>query len=223
MLRVFKPTSPMNLGTWVLSVSGAADTAVVACEVLGVMPRLQLAASATSAALGPALCTYTAVLLSDTSVPVWYAARRELPFAFAGSALASAGAAATLVARGRDAGPARRAVTVGAAIEIAAMSRMERRLGMVGEVYHEGRAGMYARIAKGLTGAGAAIATLAGRRRGPAMAAAAMVLGGSAAERFAVFHAGKQSAQDPRYTVEPQRSRREELGGAGAADAPQRR
>ena len=36
------------------------------------------------ALLGPALATYTAVLLADTAVPAWHEARRELPFVFAG-------------------------------------------------------------------------------------------------------------------------------------------
>jgi hypothetical protein len=33
------------------------------------------------------------------------------------------------------------------------------------------------------------------------------MLAGSMCERLAVFHAGYQSAADPRYTVEPQRRR----------------
>ena len=40
--------------------------------------------------LGPALATYTAVLLANTAVPAWHEAHRELPFVFAGSAAAAA-------------------------------------------------------------------------------------------------------------------------------------
>ena len=73
-------------------------------SVAGVAPRLRCAAEATSALLAPALCTYTAVLLVATPpFPVWHEARRELPFVFAGSAAASAGAAATLVTPAADA------------------------------------------------------------------------------------------------------------------------
>ncbi|MDE3205312.1 MAG: polysulfide reductase, partial [Acidobacteriota bacterium] len=49
---------------------------------------------------------------------------------------------------------------------------------------------------------------LAGRRSRLASAAAgACLLAGSALTRFGVFQAGMQSAEDPRYTVEPQRER----------------
>jgi hypothetical protein len=36
------------------------------------------------------------------------------------------------------------------------------------------------------------------------------LLAGSAATRFGIFHAGQQSAADPRYTVIPQRNRLEQ-------------
>src|SRR5919206_1182670 len=40
MLRVFKPTSPMNLGTWILTSFGPAVGIAAASDVLGVFPRL---------------------------------------------------------------------------------------------------------------------------------------------------------------------------------------
>ena len=40
---------------------------------------------------GPALSTYTAVLVADTAIPAWHEARRELPFVFAAGAAMSAG------------------------------------------------------------------------------------------------------------------------------------
>ncbi|MER6907153.1 polysulfide reductase, partial [Streptomyces flaveolus] len=49
-----------------------------------------------------------------------------------------------------------------------------------------------------------------GRRRAPAALAGAALLAGSAALRFGVFHAGVASAEDPRYTVVPQRERLED-------------
>ncbi|MGH9266250.1 MAG: NrfD/PsrC family molybdoenzyme membrane anchor subunit, partial [Acidimicrobiales bacterium] len=45
------------------------------------------------------------------------------------------------------------------------------------------------------------------RSRAAAVAAGAALLAGSACTRFAIFHAGVQSAADPRYTVVPQRAR----------------
>ena len=92
MLRVIKPTSPMSLGSWVL---GASSTAIAFANVrthLGCFPRLGRLAGAT-AVLGPALSTYTDVLMADTAIPVWHEARGELPFVFAAGAAMSAGSA----------------------------------------------------------------------------------------------------------------------------------
>src|SRR5215212_7214165 len=80
MLRVFKPTSPMSVGTWVLSAFGSTTGIAAAHDLLG-LP----------------LATYTAVLIADTSVPVWHEARRELPLVFAASSAATAGAAAAIL------------------------------------------------------------------------------------------------------------------------------
>jgi formate-dependent nitrite reductase membrane component NrfD len=213
MLRVFKPTSPMSVGTWVLTATGGATTAGAACELLGVLPRAQRAAEISSALLAPALCTYTAVLVADTSVPVWHEARHELPFVFAASAAASAGAAATLATGAGSAGPARRLAALGAGLGLVATTVMERRLGSLSEPYHAGRAGRMARASKALHGVGAALVTVSGARRARgARLGAALVLAGSACERLAILDAGSQSAADPRFTVESQRDRR---GGHG--------
>jgi hypothetical protein len=133
---------------------------------------------------------------------------RELPFVFAGSAGASAGAAAVLATPVADAGPARRLVVAGALLELGAAQTMERRLGELGEPYHQGPAGRLARLAKACTASGAGLVALGGgRRRVVTAAGAALVLAGSAYERWAVYKAGFQSARDPRYIVEPQRAR----------------
>ncbi|MDQ3456389.1 MAG: polysulfide reductase, partial [Actinomycetota bacterium] len=58
---------------------------------VGRHPRLGRLAGAGATVLGPAMTTYTAVLLAATAVPGWHEAHRELPFVFARSALASAG------------------------------------------------------------------------------------------------------------------------------------
>ena len=149
------------------------------------------------------------MLLSDTAVPVWHEARRELPFVFAGSAAASAGAAAVLVTAPRDAGAARRLAGIGAVTELVASLTMERRLGPLGTPYRERAAGTCMRAAKGLTAVGAALddaPPARGTGRGPASARACSLAGG-ACLRFAVLAAGTQSAADPSSTVEPQRRR----------------
>ena len=75
----------------------------------------------------------------------------------------------------------------------------------------EGTAGKLAWAAKAATSAGAALLGLRGRRsRAASVLGSALVLGGEVALRWSVFKAGFQSARDPRYTVEPQRARRDE-------------
>ena len=81
-------------------------------------------------------------------------------------------------------------------------------MGLTVEPLHTGRAGRYERASQLLTVAGAAVAaSVAGRSRAASVLAGAALVAGSAAKRFAVFHAGQQSAGDPRYTVVPQRQR----------------
>jgi hypothetical protein len=207
MLRVFKVTSPMSVGSWVLFVSGGASTTAVLLERLGILRRVKVAAEAVSFLTGPPLATYTGTLLADTAIPVWHEARRELPWLFGASAAASAGAATTLFA-GEEAGPARRLAVLGAAGALGLKEVMQRRLGFVGEVYKQGAAGRFGRLSKGLTAAGAAVLAARGRRSRPvAIAGSTLVLAGELALRWSVFKAGFQSARDPRYTVIPQRER----------------
>lgn len=207
MLRVFKPTSPMSLGAWVLSSFGAAVCIAAIADVLGIFPRLGRAAGTLAALLGPVLSTYTAVLVADTSVPVWHEARRELPLVFAGSSAASAGAAAIILTPVDGAAPARRLLLGGAAVETAASEMMKRRLGELAEPYEKEEAGRYEKLATALTVAGAVITALAGRKRGRAALGGALTLGGAAAKRWSIFKAGFQSARDPKYTVKHQRER----------------
>jgi Polysulfide reductase len=207
MLRVFKPTSPMSMGSWILSAFGASVPLVLAHELTGAFPRLDRLGRLGAGLFGPPLATYTAVLVADTAIPVWHEARRELPFVFAGSAGASAGAAAAVLTPARFAGPARRLAIAGAVLETAATQVMEHRLGELAEPYRSGRAGTLAKAAKTLTTGGAALMAWRGRRRPAAVAAGSMLLAGAVCERWTVFRAGFQSAADPKYTVGPQRER----------------
>jgi formate-dependent nitrite reductase membrane component NrfD len=208
MLRVFKVTSPMSVGSWILFVSGGASNTAAALELFDVLKPVKWLAELVSFASGPPLATYTAALLANTSIPVWSEARDELPFLFGSSAAASAGAAAAMVTPTQDAGPARRTAIGGAALELGLMQLMEKRLGFVGEVYKQGEAQRYGRISKACVAAGAGLLALAGRRsRAAAVTGGALLLAGELALRFAVFKAGFQSARDPRYTVLPQKER----------------
>jgi hypothetical protein len=205
MLRVFKVTSPMNVGSWILAFSGTATGVSAGAHLLG-LRRLRNAAEHVSAVLGMPLAGYTGVLLADTAVPVWHEARFELPLVFAASGAASAGAAAA-IAVPDVAGPARRIAVAGAIAQNVSTQVMQRRLGALGEPYEQGAAGRFDRLAKGLSLAGAAILGLAGRRRAGATVGGGLLLAGEVCLRWSVFKAGFQSARDPRYTVEPQRER----------------
>jgi formate-dependent nitrite reductase membrane component NrfD len=208
MLRVVKVTSPMNIGSWFLLVSGGASNTAALLELLGRLKPVKLLAEAVSALSGPLLATYTGVLVADTAVPVWHDGRHELPWIFGASAAASAGAASCLFVRPEDAGPARRVAVAGVLAEGALMQLMELRLGKIGEVYRQGEAGKFSRTAKGLATAGAALLARRGKKsRTALMLGGALVCAGELCVRWAVFKAGFQSARDPRYTVEPQRNR----------------
>ncbi|MFG2858727.1 NrfD/PsrC family molybdoenzyme membrane anchor subunit [Streptomyces mirabilis] len=205
MLRVFKPTSPMSMGSWLLSVYGPAAGAAALSAVTGRLPRAGATATAGAALLGPVLASYTAVLAADTAVPGWHGAHRELPYLFTASAAAAASGMALIVAPPRESGPARCAAVLAAAAEGVVTEAAERRLGMVAETWREGRAGTLLRTARALTLAGAATAALAGGRSRPtAVVSGLALLAGSVCTRFGVFTAGIASAEDPKYTVVPQ-------------------
>jgi hypothetical protein len=220
MLRVAKPTSPMSMGTWILSGFGGLAGAAAVAEAAPLLPRrgplglvrkllppAGAAAGLGAAALAPALATYTAVLLADTSTPSWHAAYPELPFVFAGSAMASGAAVGMIAAPAEQAGPARRMAVIGAGLELLQAHRVETGKGLLSEPYRKGRAGKWLRYARTLTAAGA-LGALAGRRsRTLSVLSGMALLAGSTLTRFGVFEAGIVSAEDPKYTVVPQRER----------------
>jgi hypothetical protein len=208
MLRVIKPTSPMSLGTWALTGFGGSAGLAVASDVLGFSGARRFFGGLT-ALLGLPVATYTAVLIADTSVPVWHEARRELPFVFASGAAASAGAVAALMTPVQQAGPARRLAIGGALAEVGAVALMKRRLGrFMSEPYDKGKAKRHGSLSKAFLGAGAGLLALAGQRSQSAtVAGSAMVLAGAIFERWSIFRAGFQSARDPKYTVTPQREK----------------
>jgi formate-dependent nitrite reductase membrane component NrfD len=199
MFRVVKVTSPLNLGSWVLLLSGGASTTAALLQLLGRLRPVRIAASI--------------VLVADTAVPVWHDGRHELPWIFGASAAASAGAAAAMFVHPGDSGPARRVAVAGVLAEGALMQAMELRLGTVGEVYRQGDARKFSRAAKGLAVAGAALLATRGRKsRSAAVVGGAMVCAGELCLRWAVYKAGFQSARDPKYVVESQRRRIDEQG-----------
>ena len=207
MLRVVRPTSPMSVGSWLLAAFAPASFAAAASDVTGRLPSLGRAAAAGAGVLGPAVATYTAVLVADTAIPAWHDAYQELPLLFAGSSMASAGGVAMAFTPVAAAAPARRLAAAGAALEVGAFRAMERRLGEVAGPYREGRAGRLSKASEACTGAGAVLALAGSRRRPVAVAAGVLLCAGSLLSRFSVVRAGFESAADPAATVGPQRRR----------------
>ena len=223
MLRMFKVTSPMSVGSWVLFLQSGSSITAATLELLGVLKPIRVAGNVVAFLAGPALATYTGALVANTAIPVWSEARDELPWLFGSSAVASAGAAAGIFTPVGAAGPARRAAVAGVAAELGVHQVMRRKLGFVGEVYDQGAAGKLDKVAKACTVAGAAlIAARGSRSRAAAVTGGALVLAGEMALRWSVFKAGFQSARDPRYTVLPQKERLAKQKGATGSWQPKR-
>ncbi len=231
MLRVAKPTSPMSVGTWMLTLYGPLAALAAAGELRPFLPpRLRdgrlgrvlgggaRPAGLTAAVVAPAIASYTAVLLSNTATPTWHAAHRHLPFVFVGSASAASGGLGMMATPVSEAGPARRLALGGAVLELAVEHRMEAAMGITAEPLHAGHAGTLMRASKALTAAGVVGTALVGSRsRAGALTSGAALLAGSACLRFGVFEAGQASARDPKYTVVPQRERLERGGPTRSA------
>lgn len=142
MMRVVKVSSPMSLGTWILSGFGvgAGVTSVIEVDRLTgqrlplgplrkLLHALETPAALESALLATPLAAYTAVLLGDTAVPTWNAAGRNgLPFVFVSSASLAAGGAAMALSPVREASPARLMALMGCAGDVYAMRCMKKRM-----------------------------------------------------------------------------------------------
>jgi hypothetical protein len=207
MLRVFKVTSPMSVGSWLLAGYVPVAGIAAASSLSGRVPKLGTAATTASALLGPAVASYTAALISDTAVPAWHDGYPEMPFVFVGSGACAAGGLGLIAAPLTQSGPARAMAVFGVGTELASFERMERRIGMTAEPYSKGRGGAYVRAGKVLSLLGLAGAALSRRSRVASALSGAALLASSAATRWGIFHAGMQSANDPKYTVIPQRER----------------
>ena len=208
MLRVFKPTSPMSVGSWLLAGYAPLSFVSAGSAVTGLFPAIGTAASIGAAALGPGVASYTGVLISNTAVPAWHEGHRQMPYLFVSSAATAAGGFGLLAAPRGQNEPARRTAMAGAAGELLLAKVMERRMGMVGQAYREGKAHRWMRTAEVLTLGGLAGAAVGARRsRLAAAVSGAALMAGSAFTRWGVFEAGLQSARDPAHTVVPQKER----------------
>ena len=221
MLRTIKLTSPMSLGSWILSAfsTGAGVAAVAEVDRMtgerlplgplrGVLRAVEGPAGLEAAVFAAPLAVYTAVLLGDTATPTWHGAHRDLPFVFVSSASLASGGLAMLTTPVAETGPARRLAVLGVLGDVIATRALEHRMDPIAaEPLHHGRAGAMLRWSERLAIAGGIGTLLGGHRRGVAALSGAALLAASALTRFGVFEAGIASAKDPRYTIEPQKRR----------------
>ncbi len=225
MLRIVKISSPLNLGTWILSGFGALSglqAARQAAEDNFVIKRKSaLGRLATVLPSGPiavlhglfgmALGGYTGTLLAVTVVPLWASAGVLLgPLFLAASATSGAAALVlTSVLTGRQNREARRDIQVIASVASAVQlglatahetftpERINRplRQGMWGRLFRYGAVGGGLFLPMSLR----FLAWISGRRLEPVISSISAVctLVGTLIERFAIVEAGKVSAADP--------------------------
>jgi formate-dependent nitrite reductase membrane component NrfD len=212
MLRVFRPTSAMSVGSWILA--GAASATMGSALLArrnGAIGRLGDAAGAIAAILGLPLSGYTAVLLGATAVPLWNATRRSLPHLFIGTSVSGLASLFGLLPplSSREEKVVSRFGIAGKVVDLAAMTAVEREASKAEPVdrpFREGLSGALWQAAKGMTAASLALSLLPGKARIKKIAGGLLGTAGALALRFAVFHAGKASSRDPRATFRPQRT-----------------
>ncbi|HEX3878672.1 MAG TPA: NrfD/PsrC family molybdoenzyme membrane anchor subunit [Bryobacteraceae bacterium] len=211
MMRVFRPTSPMNMGVWILS--GAAPASIAAgllANRRGILGAVGEACGYVAGVFGAALAGYTGVLVSTTAIPVWQAARRWMPVLFLAS---SASSAAGLIETFAESEAARKVTrvfgTAGRVAELAAAHQVERAASAVprvGQPLREGATSILWRGATLLTAASLAASLLPGKSRTRRVAAGVLAMAGSLCLRLAVHYVGDASARDARASFQQQRA-----------------
>ncbi len=211
MMRVFRPTSPMNMGVWILS--GAAPTAISTGLLInreGLLGDIGEVTGYISGIFGAALATYTGVLVSNTAVPLWQAARRWMPVLFAASGAATAGSVIDVFIPEASCRTTSIFATTGRVAELIATKQVEHAafvVPQVGKPLRGGASGVIWKTAKVLTAASLAVSLLPGRSGNRMKVAGLLGMAGSLLLRFAVHYAGDASALDARASFHQQRAK----------------
>jgi hypothetical protein len=210
MVRVFRPTSPMNVGAWILA--GAAPTAIATGLFINRGGMLGLTGEITgylSGIFGAGLAGYTGVLVSNSALPVWQQARYWMPVLFVASGMTAAASILDLV---HESPRANRITflfgTAGRLVEIAASKGVERSasaVAAVGAPLREGATGKLWKSAALLTACSLGLSLIPGRSRARRRTSAVLGAAGSLLLRLAVHYISNASARDPRATFHHQR------------------
>jgi formate-dependent nitrite reductase membrane component NrfD len=217
MLRVFRPTSPMNVGAWILSITGATATgAVLFRRGRGWVAKIGTFLGYVSGVAGLALATYTGVLVAGSAVPLWQESRKALPVLFGASAVASAGCFFDLFVENAEERRITNAFgTVGRMAEISASLAMEKQASAVERVglpLKRGWSGFLWKAATVCTAASLVATFKPHQTKTTRITAGVLGTLGSLVMRFTVQHAGVLSARDARASFYQQRA------GRGAAE-----
>jgi protein NrfD len=216
MLRIVRTTSPMSIGSWILTAFGAsAGAASIGQRLRGRrLGRIGQDAAAVAqypaAVAGIGMTAYTGGLLSATSTPLWAAAPGLLSARFACAAMASGSAALSLcewqAGHPQNAGRLDKVTLVSLASELAFSLAAERRYRDRGVAapLEEGAWGSTDKVGGLIVGAVVPIACFAvnalRERPSPTVSIVGSVatLLGSMAMRHAVLYAGNESARRPK-------------------------
>jgi formate-dependent nitrite reductase membrane component NrfD len=214
MLRIFKPRSPMSMGSWCLTLFGGLASGAVGADLLG-RRRTAQALGAGTAVVGGYLGSYTGVLLASTAVPVWARSRLTLGPIFVSTATLTGASAVrlVLVATGQPPGhPTREAlgrVESGAmAAELVLSEINHHHLGRLADVLEDGKGAGWFKRAKWLARGGLALRLL-GRRGGtlPHHVASVAFMAAALCFRFAWVLSGRSSAADDEAVARMARGR----------------
>ena len=206
MLRVFRPTSPMSMGTWILiTFSGLTGLSAITQKWRWVSDPPAVIAGL----LGLALSGYTGVLVSNTAVPVWQQPHRLMPILFLASGASSAASFFNLLPANKTEQKAARLYGIaGKVVEIAAVKAIENEVGKVAEVgrpLYEGVSGKLWQAGKILTAASLVLSLVPRPSRGLIGLTGICGTAGAICMRFGIHYAGQASAENPRATFEQQR------------------
>jgi len=239
MLRIFKPSSPMNLGAWALTAHGALST-LTALRALAdevelpipgfnaVVTALPMAVPAV-AGVPPALTLggYTGVLIGTSSIPVWYKSPL-LGALFMASAMSTGAAAVTLVSAlsGRSEPDEHRVLApynlALGVTEIALLAGYHLTTGQWARPLLRGRLGLLTAVATAGMVGGVALEAISLRSEANrsllTRLASGMTLVGGAALRWSMVFAGHASSQDREGTVEAMERSARDPGWGG--DSP---
>lgn len=210
MLRVFRVSSPMSMGSWILTVfSSVAGAAAVLPFGPRIFQPLSNMFGLIAGVFGLGLAGYTGVLLAQTAVPIWETSYRTTPVLFLASGTAAAASFFEFFElNSREASAVEWFGSMGKIIELAATFALEteaRRVERVGRPLTSGFSGFLWQSAKALTIASAVLSVLPGKSRPKRVVVGVLGSVASLCLRFGLFYAGKSSARDPRASFEQQR------------------